>query len=136
MNVGSGVSTWGRWDRPSIAALIAWGMALVVGAFIGDVSPMRGSAIALVGVVLVTPMLRAEARVAVVAVFGGLLLVPGHGSPFLWLLLVVAVILRWGDRVRLRVTWAAAGALCVFGVFPFLGNTTLGEMGAVALEYQ
>ncbi len=138
-----------------MAAVLSWSAALATGALIGDISPTRGALCAVVGLILLAPFQREDARILLCASFGGLLLVPSLGTPWPWLPLVVAAILRYSDRktdlqvhrgealgesrfigwsggFRLRLVASVAGAMLTMVALPFLGGTTVGEIGAVA----
>ena len=119
-------------DAEGKAAWLFWVLALAYGALVGDLSPERGAALAAVGAVLLTPWVDLRARVVLSAIAGGLLTLPAQGTPLLWgLLLASALLLRRESGQRLG--WAVGGALGVMVVFPFLENTTLGEIGGVGL---
>jgi len=120
-------------DRSALAALICWAVALAAGAIIGDVSPTLGGLAALAGASLLAPIPRPEIRIALCGFFGGWVLLPALATPWPWVPLVVATGLRYGIDYRQRIGAAAIAAVATMLVLPFLGNTTLGEIGLLGL---
>ena len=87
----------------------------------------------LAGLTLLLPIGRDEVRVVLCGFFGGLVSVPALATPWPWIPLAIAAGLRIDHRYRPRMVAAGGAAVLAMVVFPFLGNTTLGEIGVVGL---